>query len=143
MVSSLAGTSLKFGDSEESNEDNSVFVKFTYLHDQQNTNREEIALGLQVAQPFTTSRYCLLYVDSKVGNVDFLHIYLDAGIVNLVFNMGGGVVQLKEQRRRLNDGDYHRIRVFRHGLATLLEVDELTTKHISNGEVLQGINDWF
>ncbi|KAL5963922.1 Neurexin-3 [Taenia solium] len=137
----LPGTSIKFGTSTGDGRTSPAFVRYTYLHDQQNTNREEIALGLQVAHAFAPSRYSLLYVDTRQGNVDFLHIYLDSGIANLVFNMGGGVVQLREQRRRLNDGNYHRIRVFRHGLATLLEVDELTTKHISNGPQGEQFND--
>ncbi|VDL58531.1 unnamed protein product [Hymenolepis diminuta] len=108
-----------------------MFVKFTYLRHQQNTNRDEIALGLQIANPFTPSLYTMLYIDSKEDNIDFLHIYLNDGIASLDFNLGGGLVQLRETRRRLNDGNYHRIRVFRHGLSTLLEVDELISKHIS------------
>lgn len=114
-----------------------MFVKYTYLRDQQKTNRDEIALGFQVAQPFTPSIYNLLYVETSDGNVDFLHIYLEDGIVNLAFDLGGGLIQLKEIRKRLNDGNYHRIRVFRHGLATLLEVDGLTTKYVSEGKVLR------
>nr|CDS20871.1 neurexin 1 alpha [Echinococcus granulosus] len=137
----LPGTSLKIGSSTRDGKESRAYVKYTYLHDHQNTNREEIALGLQVAQAFSPTRCTLLYVDTKQGNVDFLHIYLDSGLVNLVFNMGGGVVQLREQRRRLNDGNYHRIRIFRHGLAILLEVDELTTKHISNGPHGEQFND--
>ncbi|VUZ43892.1 unnamed protein product [Hymenolepis diminuta] len=58
---------------------------------------------------------------------------MNDGIASLDFNLGGGLVQLRETRRRLNDGNYHRIRVFRHGLSTLLEVDELISKHISEG----------
>ncbi|VDD82285.1 unnamed protein product [Mesocestoides corti] len=119
----LPGTALKFGDAVR-DAGNPIFIKLTYLHDHQNTNREEIALGLQIS--WTSSPCTLLY---------------DAGIANLAFNMGGGLVRLKETRRRLDDDNYHRIRVFRHGLATLLEVDELQTKHISPGPLGEQFND--
>ncbi|VDN97708.1 unnamed protein product [Rodentolepis nana] len=129
----LAGTSIKFGKSSIDHADDPIFVKFTYLRYQQSTNRDEIALGLQVDNPFTTSLYTLLYIDSQEDNADFLHIYLNDGMASLDFNLGGGLIQLKETRKLLNDGNYHRIRVFRHGLFTLLEVDNLITKHISEG----------
>nr|CDS31549.1 neurexin 1 alpha [Hymenolepis microstoma] len=129
----LAGTSLKFGKNSSEGVGDPIFVKFTYLRYQQSTNRDEIALGLQVDSPFTSSLYTLLYIDSKEDSTDFLHIYLNDGIASLDFDLGGGLIQLKETRKLLNDGNYHRIRVFRHGLSTLLEVDNLITKHISEG----------
>nr|VZI00653.1 unnamed protein product [Spirometra erinaceieuropaei] len=56
---------------------------------------------------------------------------VEEGYVNLTYNMGGGPISVKETRRKVDDGYYHRIRVFRNGYWMLLEVDDLKTRHVS------------
>ncbi|VDN43515.1 unnamed protein product, partial [Dibothriocephalus latus] len=121
------GTSLKFGETADARND--CFIKFTYLHAYPNTNRDELALGIQLEQMELTAT--LLYVETSQGSVDFLHLMVEEGYVNLTYNMGGGPISVKEPRRKIDDSYYHRIRVFRNGYWILLEVDELTTRHVS------------
>ncbi|KAK4473256.1 hypothetical protein MN116_004427 [Schistosoma mekongi] len=121
-------------------DENIGYLRFVYTDKARNTRQDEFVLGIQTSLPntFHNRHYyvsstldnyitTLLFVTSLTQIGDFIHLFLESGIVRLNYNMGGGVVHISGPNFPIDDGFYHRIRGYRVDHQIILEVDE--TRH--------------
>ncbi|TNN16623.1 Neurexin-3 [Schistosoma japonicum] len=121
-------------------DENIGYIRFIYTDRARNTRQDEFVLGIQTFSPntFHNRHYyipqthdnyitTLLFVTSLTQVGDFIHLFLESGIVRLNYNMGGGVVHISGPNFPINDGFYHRIRGYRVDHQIILEVDD--TRH--------------
>ncbi|CAH8825261.1 unnamed protein product [Trichobilharzia szidati] len=115
-------------------------LQFIYTDISRNTRQDEFVLGVQtlpansvdkikdpISQLYNNYISTLLFVTGFTQNGDFLHLFLESGIVQLNYNMGGGVVHISGPNFPIDDGFYHRIRGYRVDHKIILEVDD--TRH--------------
>ncbi|CAH8434587.1 unnamed protein product [Schistosoma rodhaini] len=127
-----------------SNHDNIGYLRFIYKDYEKHTRQDEFILGIQTfyinfthkkqqkqqhrnySQTYNDDNYIstLLFVTSLTQIGDFIHLFLESGIVRLNYNMGGGVVHISGPNFPINDGFYHRIRGYRVDRQIILEVDD-------------------
>ncbi|CAI2722742.1 unnamed protein product [Schistosoma spindalis] len=124
------------------NNDNIGYLRLVYTDRGRNTRQDEFVLGIQtILTNFTdnnnkkqqqknisqlSNNYIttLLFVTSLTQIGDFIHLFLESGVVRLNYNMGGGVVHISGPNFPINDGFYHRIRGYRVDRQIILEVDD-------------------
>ncbi|KAL3316503.1 Neurexin-3-beta [Cichlidogyrus casuarinus] len=103
------------------------FVLGTYTTPQK-TIKDEFAIGFETTRPAvmednTLQTNTILFVEPVANQTDFIRLTLEKGFLLLSYNMGGGTSKLYGPNEQLNDGLYHRVRIFRDGLKMILEVD--------------------
>ncbi|CAH8429848.1 unnamed protein product [Heterobilharzia americana] len=134
-------TSLSEGD-QISTEDvkEKGYLQFIYMDSSRNTKQDEFVLGVQTlptkiygklkghtSQLYSNYISTLIFVSGFTQIGDFIHLFLESGIVRLNYNMGGGVVHISGPNFPIDDGFYHRIRGYRVDHQVILEVDD--TRH--------------
>ncbi|CAH8430155.1 unnamed protein product [Schistosoma turkestanicum] len=115
------------------------YLRLVYTDRGRNTKQDEFVLGVQTSLAYFTQNKqqqrhisqvndnyisTLLFVTSLTRIGDFIHLFLESGVVRLNYNMGGGVVHISGPNFPINDGFYHRIRGYRVDHQIVLEVDD-------------------
>ncbi|CAH8430175.1 unnamed protein product [Heterobilharzia americana] len=145
-----AGTTFQFGNNQNMqaathlfdekkaiNSKNDVgYLRIMYKDRVRNTRQDEFILGIQTFSSEVdkeeqhdrlTSISTLLFITSLNQVGDFVHLFLESGILRLNYDMGGGLVHISGPNFPINDGFYHRIRGYRVDYQIILEVDN--TRH--------------
>ncbi|CAH8435312.1 unnamed protein product [Schistosoma curassoni] len=123
----------------DNDNDHIGYLRLIYTDRVRNTRQDEFVLGIQtiltnltynknqhknneqISHNYITT---LLFVTSLTQIGDFIHLFLESGVVRLNYNMGGGVVHISGPNFPINDGFYHRIRGYRVDRQIILEVDD-------------------
>ncbi|CAH8436245.1 unnamed protein product [Schistosoma margrebowiei] len=124
---------------DDDNNDHIGYLRLIYTDRVRNTRQDEFVLGIQTILTNLTYKQkqyknneqishnyitTLLFVTSLTQIGDFIHLFLESGVVRLNYNMGGGVVHISGPNFPINDGFYHRIRGYRVDRQIILEVDD-------------------
>ncbi|XP_073775688.1 neurexin 1b isoform X5 [Danio rerio] len=90
-------------------------------HDRPSTRVDRLALGFITLMEDAT----LVRVDSSAGLGDYLKLHIVKGNVVAVFNVGTYDINIEENGKLVNDGNYHIVRFTRSGGNATLQVDDL------------------
>ncbi|CAH8429816.1 unnamed protein product [Heterobilharzia americana] len=132
-----AGTTFQFGNNQNMQAATHLFDEKKAINNRvRNTRQDEFILGIQTFSSEVdkeeqhdrlTSISTLLFITSLNQVGDFVHLFLESGILRLNYDMGGGLVHISGPNFPINDGFYHRIRGYRVDYQIILEVDN--TRH--------------